>query len=157
MTAVLLIVSVIGFAQMPPVKRGSTVYIEPMDGDEAYIAGAFQEKQVPLIIVTDKSKAEYIVRSKVIQTQPNQPAVVVNNTNVNGGSANSAWDQGWALGGNAAARRAAATVYTSTSVNLIDAQSSQIVFAHSAGKGGLKGTAEDCAKHLKAFIEKPPK
>jgi len=49
---------------------------------------------------------------------------------------------------------------TSASIAVIDAHSSQVVFAHAAGKTGtnqIQNTAEDCAKHLKEFIEKPEK
>ncbi len=41
------------------------------------------KKRVPLIVVADKDKADYIISSTVRQTRPNQPAVVVNNTNMN--------------------------------------------------------------------------
>jgi len=49
---------------------------------------------------------------------------------------------------------------SNTSVSVVDSKSSQIVFAHSAGKGWtnqLQKTAEDCAKQLKDFIEKSQK
>lgn len=43
------------------VKAGSTVFIEDMDGFGDYVAAAFHAKRVPLVIVTDKAKADYIV------------------------------------------------------------------------------------------------
>lgn len=147
---------------------GSTIYIEPMGGYEAYLAAALVKKHVPLMIVTDKEKAAYIVEGTVSHNAPSTPAVVVNNTataTVNEGDSpnEQAWNQGWAAGQQAAARRAAAKAalgYSSSSISIVDAKSSQIVFAYSAGKGGtnqLQKSAEDCAKHLKEFIEKSDK
>ena len=49
---------------------------------------------------------------------------------------------------------------TSTSIAIVDPHSSQVVFAYAAGKAGanqLQRTAEDCAKHMKEFIEKSEK
>jgi hypothetical protein len=152
----LLMAPVVGFAQVPQIKSGATVYIEPMDGYETYLAAAFEKKQVPIIIVADKDKATYIVRSTVSHRTPNQPAVVINNTNGNN-NGNSGFEEGMRR---AEAERAARGA-TSASVSVIDAHSSQIVFAYSVGKAGntnqLQSSAEACAKHLKEFIEKPKK
>ena len=162
----LLLLSSLVFAQAPQIKSGSTVYIEPMGGYETYLAAAFTKKHVPLIVVADKDKAEYIITSTVAHKNLSggQPAVVVNNsnTNVNNGG-NDAWNQGWEQGQQAAAARAArrrALGETSASIAILNPQTSQIVFAYSAGKMGtnqLQKTAEDCAKHLKESIEKPKK
>ena len=88
---VFLAVSALALAQTAQIKSGSTVYIEPMDGYETYLSAAFTKKQVPVIIVADKDKATYIVRSTVSHRTPSQPAVVINNTNGNnnGNSASS--------------------------------------------------------------------
>ncbi len=156
------------FAQVPQIKSGSAVYIEPMGGYETYLAAAFVKRHVPLAIVTDKDKADYIIRSTVSQNVPRTPQVVVNNSataTVNeGDSGNQAFNQGWASGQQAAAERAArraALGSTSVSISVIDPHTSQIVFASSADKGGTTNqvtkTAEACAKHLKEFIEKPNK
>jgi hypothetical protein len=153
---VLLAVSGLALAQTAQIKSGSTVYIEPMDGYETYLAAAFAKKQVPIIIVADKDKATYIVRSTVSHRTPSQPAVVVNNTNGNS-NGNSAFEEGMRKGEAEKAARGA----TSASVSIIDANSSQIVFAYSVGKAGntnqVQSTAEACAKHLKEFIEKAEK
>lgn len=159
----LLAFSTLAVAQSSPIKSGSTLYIEPMHGYETYLAAAFAKKHVPLIVVTDEKKAEYIIRSTVSQTEPSQPAVVINNsnTNVNNGNngGNDAWDQGWALGHQRAANRASMGS-SSTSISVIDPLSSQVVFGYSSAKIGsnqLQRTAEDCAKHLKEFIAKSEK
>jgi exopolysaccharide biosynthesis protein len=154
--------SAIASAQTLQIKAGATVYIEPMGGYETYLAAAIVKKQVPLVVVADRSKAEYIIRSTVSQNVPSTPAVVVNNSaTVNEGDSpnQQAWNQGWALGQQRNAARAALGS-SNVSIAIVDAKTEQIVFAHSAGKGGanqLQKTAEDCAKHLKEFIEKPEK
>ncbi len=156
-------------AQAPQIKSGSTVYIEPMGGYETDLAAAFTKKHVPLIVVADKDKADYIIRSTVSHAQPVQPAVVVNTSNVNNTTVNSAnvntgntdtWEQSKER---AAARAAARAALGSTSANIsvIDVHSSQVVFAYSVGKAGTthqeQSAAEACAKHLKEFIEKKKK
>jgi len=66
----LLTVPTIALAQGPQIKSGATVYIKPMGGYEAYLAAAFIKKHVPLVIVTDKTKADYVVESTVIHDSP---------------------------------------------------------------------------------------
>jgi hypothetical protein len=165
----LLTVPTIAFSQGPLLRSGASVYIEPMGGYEAYLAAAFIKKHVPLVIVTDKTKADYVIESAVSHDAPSTPAVVVNNSataTVNEGENSpnqQAWNQGWALGQQRAAERRAereALGYSNTSITVLDIRSAQVVFAHSAGKGGtnqLQKTAEDFAKHLKEFIEKSEK
>jgi hypothetical protein len=75
---VLLVFSTTAPAQAPQLKSGSTVYIEPMGGYKTYLAAAFAK--VPLIVVTSKSKADYIITSNVNHSAPSTPAVVVNNS-----------------------------------------------------------------------------
>jgi len=38
------------------------VFIEPMDGYETALTTAMTEKQVPLIVVTDRNKAKYVIK-----------------------------------------------------------------------------------------------
>jgi hypothetical protein len=152
---VLLTFSAIALAQTPQLKSGSTIYIEPMDGYETYLAAAIVKKHVPLVVVADKDKADYIVRSTVNHTTPSQPAVVVSNLNVNNSNVTTRSSSG---GGYGAALAALGS--TSTSIAVVDPRSSQVVFAYAAGKAGanqLQRTAEDCAKHMKEFIEKSEK
>jgi hypothetical protein len=143
-----------GIAQTPQLHTGATVYIEPMDGYETYLAAAIAKKQVPLVLVTDRTKADYIITSTVSQHSPSQPTVVVNNTtNVN--------SNGFPAGGGFPhAGYGASQGSTSASISVVDVHSSQIVFAYAAGKSAnhqLQSTAEACAKHLKEFIIQPRK
>ena len=139
-------------AQAPQIKSGATVYIEPTDGYETYLAAAIAKKQLPLIVVADKDKADYVIRSTVSQRGPTAPAVVVNNTtNVN--------SSGYPAGG--FPRASAGQGRTTASISVVDTHSSQIVFAYAVGKAGntnqLQSAAEACAKHLKEIIDKSEK
>jgi hypothetical protein len=136
---------------MLQLKSGSTVYIEPMNGYETYLSAAIVKEHVPLVVVADKDKADYIIRSTVTQTTPSEPAVVVNNTNANGSNVSNRGN-----GGSYAAALAASRS-VSASISVIDPRSSQIVFASSADSYGFKSTAEMCAKPLKEFIKKSEK
>ncbi|HEU5340152.1 hypothetical protein [Edaphobacter sp.] len=147
--------SIAASAQAPHMKSGSAVYIEPMDGYETYLAAAIAKKHVPLVVVADEDKADYIIRSSISQKRPSQPAVVVNNTtNVNSNSYPR-------VGGFPRAGYGSNFGSTSASISVVDVHSSQIVFAYSVGKGRntnqIQSTAEACAKHLKEFIEKSGK
>lgn len=157
---VLLTFSAIALAQAPQLKSGSTIYIEPMDGYETYLAAAIVKKHVPLVVVADKDKADYIVRSTVNHTTPSQPVVVVSNSNVNNNNVNNSNVTTRSSSGGGYGAALAALGSTSTSIAIVDPHSSQVVFAYAAGKAGanqLQRTAEDCAKHMKEFIEKSEK
>ncbi|WP_263352850.1 hypothetical protein [Acidicapsa acidisoli] len=150
-------------AQAPQLHSGSTVFIEPMDGYETYLAAAIMKKHVPVIVVTDKEKADFVITSTVSHKENSQPGVVINNrvsanTGSNNGN-NDAWNKGWDSGSGYAAQRAALG-HTIASISVVDAKTSQIVFAHSAGSfhaNQVQKTAEDCAKRLKDFIDKSEK
>ena len=148
--SILLTFSAIAFAQAPQIKSGATVFIEPMDGYETYLAAAIAKKKVPLVVVADQSKAEYTITSSVSQRAPTAPAVVINNTNgVNNSGPHSGYPAPGSFG------------RTSASISVIDAHTSQIVFAYAVGKAAntnqLQSAAEACAKHLNEFIEKSEK
>ncbi len=147
-------------------QSGATVYIDPMGGYETYLAAAIAKKHVPLIVVADRHKATYIITSTVAHEDlsDDQPAVEVNNSNtvatngnMNGDSpaarVQASMQQGYASGA-----EGRALGETSASIAVIDTRSSRIVFAYAAGRMGtnqIQKTADDCAKHLRPFIEKP--
>ena len=139
----LLALCPLALAQTPQLHSGSTVFIEPMGGYETYLAAAILKKHVPLVVVYDKDKANYIIRSSINRTDPGQPGVVVN-TNPSG-SHNAYIDSVLA---------AKAAIIREGSITVIDGRSSQMVFAYSSRPRDFKGIAEDCAKHMKEFIEK---
>jgi hypothetical protein len=146
-----VIFSAVCVAQVPQIKSGSTVYIEPMDGYETYLTAAIVKKHVPLVVVTEKDKAEYIVRTTITHRDPTEPEVVINTTtNVNSSGFPTS---GFPKAGNGQG-------HTDASISIIDADTSRVVFAYSAAKGAnhqMQSTAEACAKHLKEFIEKSEK
>lgn len=158
----LLAFSALSFAQTPQLKSGSTIYIEPMGGYETYLAAALTKKHVPVIVVTDKTKADFIIRSTVSRRDAKQPGVVINNratanAGINNGN-HGAWNNGLNAGSGFPQRTAADN--TEASISVVDLKTSQIVFAYSAGSyssNQTEKTAEDCAKHLKKFIEKSEK
>jgi hypothetical protein len=118
------------------------VYIEPMGSYETYLAAAFAKEHVPVTVVANGTKADYVITSTLSQTAATSPLVVVNNqtdTFQNG------FNRGWGSHGS-----------TTASISVIDVRTSAVGFAYSVGKGPntnrIQSTAEACAKHLKEFI-----
>jgi hypothetical protein len=113
------------------INAGSTVFIEPMDGFENYVAAAMRKKDVPLMPIADESKANYIIKG----TSEEKKA-------------------GWAK------MAFAGQIHSddAASVQMIDRRTGAIVFAYAVNKKntlhGQQTTAEACAKHLKEQIEK---
>jgi hypothetical protein len=58
---VCVLLAVVCAAEAQRIPSGARVFIEKMDGFEDYLAAAFQTKQVPVVMVTDKGKADYVV------------------------------------------------------------------------------------------------
>ena len=59
----LLLVSLPCLAQL----SRPTVYIEPQNGFETYLAAAMAKKGVPVDVVTDQTKATYVLKSAPIE------------------------------------------------------------------------------------------
>jgi hypothetical protein len=112
------------------IQRNSTVYMEPMDGFESYLAAAFQKKKVQLVPVAEKDKADYIITGTSEDKKAGWAKMVVF------GSIHS----------DAAA-----------SISMVDKKSGAIVFAYAVNKKntlhGQQTTAEACAKHLQERID----
>lgn len=111
------------------IPAGSTVFITPMDGFENYLAAAFAKKHVPVVIVGDKDKADFIITG----TAAHQKA-------------------GWAkmvFMGNIHSNDAA-------SITVTNVKTSAVAFAYAVDKKntmhGEQTAAEACAKHLKNHI-----
>ncbi len=60
-----LLVPILATAQTPRLNSGATVFIEPSNGYELYLSAAFLQKAVPIIVVTDREKADYIIKTTV--------------------------------------------------------------------------------------------
>ncbi len=101
-----------------------------MDGFESYLSAAIMKKKVPVLIVDDASKADFIVTgsSRVDKA-------------------------GWAK-----TIFVSPNPHATASIAIKNAASGVIVFAYNVDKANAvragQSTAEACAKHLKEFIEK---
>ena len=130
---VALFVSVSCFAQL----GRSTVYIEPQNGFETYLAAAIAKKSVPVDVVTDQSKATYVLKSAPIEIKQESTGGKIARCLF-------AYCAGIEDKGN-------------VSVQLIETSSSKMLWAYSVNKqkGGSKNKqsmAEAVAKHLKDFV-----
>lgn len=115
-----------------------SVYIEPQNGFETYLAAAISKKHVPVDVVTDAKKATYVLKAAPVEIKQES------------------------TGGKIArclfAYCAGIEDKGSVSVQLIDVNSSKMMWAYSVNKqkGGDKNQqsmAEAVAKHLKGFLE----
>ena len=112
------------------IERGSRIYIEPMDGFEAYLTAAILKKNVPLLVTDDEAKADYIVSG----TSHIERA-------------------GWAK-----TIFISGAPQAGASITIKNAHTGDLAFAYSVDKFNAaraqQSTAEACAKHLKEAIEK---
>ncbi|MGD1025513.1 MAG: PEGA domain-containing protein [Candidatus Sulfotelmatobacter sp.] len=116
----------------------TTIYIEPQQGFETYIAAAISKKNVPVDVVTDQTKADYALKAAPVEIKSES------------------------TGGKVARCLFASCIGIedkgSVSVQFIDTSSSKMLWAYSVNKqkGGSKNEqamAEAIAKHLKEFVE----
>jgi len=131
----ILFVTSLSFGQL---SRPS-VYIEPQNGFETYLAAALSKKGVPVDVVTDATKASYVLKSAPIEIKQESTGGKVARCLF-------AYCAGIEDKGNA-------------SVQLIETSSTKMVWAYSVNKqrGGSKNMqsmAEAVAKHMKDFLEK---
>lgn len=116
-----------------PIERGSKVYVAPMEGGfDTFLVAAFVKKQVPIVVVTDRTKADYEI-SGIAESEK----------------------AGWAkmlFMGSQQSRELA-------SVKVVYLKSEEVVYGYAVHKGnsyrGKQSAAEACAKHLKEKIENP--
>ena len=114
------------------IPRGAKVFIGPVEGGyDIYLAAAMHKKEVPIVMVTDRTKADFEL-SGVSESEK----------------------AGWAkivFWGNTSSSEQA-------SVKLVNLKSGTVVWGYNVNKGssmrGKQSSAEACAKHLKARIEK---
>jgi len=113
-----------------PIPAGSKIYIAPIPGGfENYISAGIMKKKVPVVLVNDRSKADYEV-SGVSQSE----------------KAN--WAKMLILSSDASREQA--------SIQVVDLKAGELVFAYSVHKAnsarGKQSAGEACAKHLKEKI-----
>jgi hypothetical protein len=132
-------------AQLPPIRSGASLFIEPMNGFETDLAAAFANRAVPLVIVQDRSKADFVLRSTLIAHTPVPAAIILNNKGVPSGYP---------------VTRKIPDTQVQGNITMIDVRSSQVVFTYSVRRneddeGQRKRTAESCAKRLKQLVVIP--
>ncbi len=114
-----------------------TVYIEPQNGFETYVAAAIRKKQVPIDVVIDPTKATFKLKAAPVEIKQESTGGKIARCMF-------AYCIGIEDKGN-------------VSVQLIDASSSKMLWAYSVNKqrGGSKNQqsmAEAVAKHFKEFL-----
>ncbi|HWQ55321.1 MAG TPA: hypothetical protein VN442_16665 [Bryobacteraceae bacterium] len=128
--AILALAASLGMAQTKTIPAGSKIYVDAEQGFDAYLTGALGKKKVPVTVVADKEKADY-----VLQGLSNHE------------------EKGWAskifLGHRDTSE---------ATIKLVDIKSGEIVYAYAVHKKNSarasQSTAEACAKHLKEAIAK---
>jgi len=122
-----------------PAPSRATIYLEPQGGFEVYLSAALAKKGVPVDVVTEQSKATYVLRSAPVEIKPES------------------------TGGKVARCLflycAGIEDKANVSVQLIETNSTVVLWAYSVNKqrGGNKNQqsmAEAVAKHLKEFLGK---
>lgn len=109
---------------------GAKLFITPMDGFESYLAAAILKKKVPVVVVSDQSKADFVVTGS-----------------------SGVEKAGWAK-----TIFVSPLPHANASISIKDAHTGDLAFAYSVDKANAakanQSTAEACAKHLKEAIER---
>jgi len=113
------------------IERGSRIYIASIEGGfDTFLAAAIIKKQVPVTVVTDRTKADYEVTG-------------ISSTEKAG------WAKMLFMGVDNSNDMA--------SIKVVEIKSNEVVYGYSVRKGnsyrGKQSAAEACAKHLKERIE----
>jgi len=135
-TILLLLFVAVSLPSLAQVTRPS-VYIEPQNGFETYVAAAIAKKQVPVDVVADPTKATYTLKAAPVEIKQESTGGKIARCLF-------AYCAGIEDKGN-------------VSVQLIESNSSKMLWAYSVNKqrGGSKNQqsmAEAVAKHLKEFL-----
>lgn len=112
------------------IPSGSKVYVAPMEGGfDNFIIAGFQKKNVPLIVVADKTKADYEI-SGIEESEK------------------AGWAKMLFMGSQQSREQG--------SIKVTDLKTSGVIFGYSVNKGnsykGKQSAGEACAKHLKEII-----
>jgi hypothetical protein len=113
------------------IERGSRIFIAPIEGGfDTFLAAAIIKKQVPVVIVTERGKADYEI-SGIANTEK------------------AGWAKMLFMGVDNSNDMA--------SIKVVYLKSDEVVYGYSVRKGnsyrGKQSAAEACAKHLKQKIE----
>lgn len=113
------------------IERTSRIYIAPIEGGfDTFLAAAIIRKQVPVVVVTDRTKADYEITGIASTEKAGWAKMLfigVDNSN------------------------------DMASIKVVELKSSEVVYGYAVRKGnsarGKQSAAEACAKHLKGKIE----
>jgi hypothetical protein len=113
------------------IERGSRIYIAPIEGGfDTFLAAAIIKKQVPVVVVTDRAKADYEITGIASTERAGWAKMLfmgVDNSN------------------------------DLASIKVVELKTSEVVYGYAVKKGnsyrGKQSAAEACAKHLKGKIE----
>ena len=113
------------------IPAGARLFISPVDsGYDIYLSAAMHKKEVPLVIVTDKTKADFEL-SSVTESE------------------RAGWAKMLFAGSTSSAE--------SASVKVVNLKTGVVVFGYNVSKSnsarGKQSSSEACAKHLKEKIE----
>jgi hypothetical protein len=113
------------------IPRGARFYIGPIEGGyDIYLAAAMHKKDVPIVIVTDKAKADFEL-SGVTESEK------------------AGWAKTIFMKSTSTAEQA--------SIKVVNLKTGTVVFGYNVNKGssarGKQSSSEACAKHLKENIE----
>jgi len=135
-----LLAATTALAQAPEIKvdtdakipRGSRFFIGAIEGGyDIYLAAAMHKKEVPIVIVTDKSKADFEL-SGVAESEK------------------AGWAKTIFMQNTSTSEQA--------SIKVVNLKTGTVVFGYNVNKvssaRGKQSSAESCAKHLKEKIEK---
>jgi hypothetical protein len=127
--AVMMTTAAAQIKNAPKIPSGSKIYVAPMGGFENYVIAGIQKKKLPVVLVADRTKADYEIR----------------------GSAESE-KAGWA-------KLLFTGIQNSNeqaSINVREIKTDDIVFAYSVNKlnsaRGKQSAGEAIGKHLKEAI-----
>jgi hypothetical protein len=116
------------------IHRDATVFVDEMNGFEHYLMAAMRKKSVPLIVVSDPMKADYIIFG-------------------NSETKRAGWAKMFFLGTGKSGEMA--------SISMVDRRTKVVVFADSshryAANRGQRSTAEKLAKYLGKKIKQDEK
>lgn len=113
------------------IQSGSKIYVAPMGGFENYVIAGIINKKVPVVLVTEREKADYEIRGSA-ETEK------------------AGWAKMLFMGSQNSNEQA--------SVNVSDVKTGDIVFAYSVNKlnsvHGKQSAGEAIGKHLKDVVGK---
>jgi hypothetical protein len=114
---------------IPP---GSRVFVAPMkDGFDTYVIAGIMKKQVPVIVVTSREKADYEITGIAESDK-------------------AGWAKMLFMRSSSSAEQA--------SIKIVEIKTDEVIFGYSVNKGnsvrGKQSAGEACAKHMKESIAK---